>query len=327
MKITEFGLVFVIIFLPSFVIFGYHVNDQQHVNRLLVQYSTALRTATQDAAKSLDINEMQEYESKYESLKSFKADKDSALNSFLHTLYLNFGISEDSSAQEALLRFIPALIVIDYDGYYIYAASEYVNDNGETIISHEWSPKKPYAYADRDGNSVQFTLDSYVTAYGANNQTWYHGFQHEIQGTNTIPLLQDADTFDHVRRSTIVTSIQNDLAYYINKHNEYASRVGVTYEFTLPTISQEEWNNSIDDIGIIAFIQGMPVGDQYLNNYALGSGRLVKKPVIYGAVDDATGLKYYYPDSCKFSYRVEQAFSSKKEAAAQGYYERSCTNQ
>lgn len=98
-------------------------------------------------------------------------------------------------------------------------------------------------------------------------------------------MLEDKDRFEQVRRITIVNSVQDRLAYYIQRHNQVALRNGVSYTFALPLISQEEWVNTMDDIGMMAFIQGIPMGDQYYNNYALGGGRLVKAPVYFGGVD------------------------------------------
>ena len=99
------------------------------------------------------------------------------------------------------------------------------------------------------------------------------------------------------------------------------TKSGVSYTFKLPLIPKEDWVNTID-IGIMAFIQGIPIGDQFYNNYAFGGGRLIKNPVIYGAIDPQTGLKYYYRDSCSYPYRIEEAFSSEKEVACWIFPER-----
>lgn len=327
MKITiNFAIAFVLIFFPFYYVLDARTNDLKLVAQLEDQYDVALKTAAQDASFVLNLNELQEYEAGYQSAKFFKANKELAIDTFFKTLYLNFGVKDDYIGQGALASYIPAVVILDYDGYYLYTIREYNNREGTTEMKHMWSPKKPYAYTDPQGNSMNFTLDSYVYAYDATNRKWIEGYQWELQNKTSIQVLNNANQFDEARRSWIVTNVQNDLAYFINKHNEYMTKNGVSYTFKLPLIPKEDWVNTIDDIGIMAFIQGIPIGDQFYNNYAFGGGRLIKNPVIYGAVDPQTGLKYYYRDSCSYPYRIEEAFSSEKEAAAAGYFPKECFN-
>lgn len=326
MKITDLSIIFVCILFPIFLISGFHVDDQKEVQLLEMKYTAALRTAVQDGGRVLNMNELQELEAGYSSSKFFRADKDMALNIFLHTMYINMDIEDDPIAQDALQWYIPALVVMDYDGYYIYAMGEYKDSDGTNIRKSLWTAKKPYTYSDISGNSIHFTLDHVVEAFDSGTGKWLEGRQEEIRDRTTIPLLLDNELFEQVRRSTIVNMIQDDLAYYIQQHNEIATRYGISYVFTLPTISQEEWNNTVNDIGLMAFVQGIPVGDHYYNNYALGGGRLIKAPDIHAGVDSTTGFKYYYRGSCSFSLQLEEVYTYAKDAAAAGYTERFCYN-
>lgn len=97
--------------------------------------------------------------------------------------------------------------------------------------------------------------------------------------------------------------------------------------FKMPLIPEEEWVNTINDVGIFAFIQGIPVGDQIYNNYAFGGGRLVKKSSIHGGVDPATGNKYYYQSRCTVPYQPAEIFDHKKDAARSGYFPAECVKQ
>ncbi|MDK8181840.1 hypothetical protein [Paenibacillus sp. UMB4589-SE434] len=324
MKITNLALIFVLIVVPMFLIMGFRIDDQKTVNRLELQYDAALRTAAQDAAKMLSLNEKQDFEVQYQSLKYFRANKEMAVDTFFKTLVLNFRLKEDPIGQGVLKAYIPAIVIVDYDGYYTYAVEEYRNARGVLEAKHVFSPKKPYAYSDSVGRSYAFTLDDYVRVYDPTLRTWYEGYRADLSTSVSVDLLQQADTFEQVRQRVIVDTIQQDLARVINKHNQYVTRYGITYMFSLPSISQEEWNNTINDIGMIAFLQGIPVGDQAYNNYALGGGRLVRKPVIYGVQEN--GIKYYYRSDCAFTATIEETFVNEKEAAAHGYYPKRCLN-
>ncbi|MGF7047496.1 hypothetical protein J2T13_002001 [Paenibacillus sp. DS2015] len=327
MKITDFSIIFVCMMFPLFMIMEFHVQDQREVQLLEMKYRTALRTAVQDGGRVLHMNEQQEMEAGYHSEKYFRADKELALSTFQHTLYMNMEIEDDPVAQGSLQTYIPVIVVMDYDGYYVYTSGEYQDDEGNNLREPLWMAKKPYTYSDALGNSIHFTLDTYIEAFDARIGEWVKGLAGEIGKDTTIPLLQEHDKFEQVRRASIVSSIQEDLAYYINRHNEWAARNGISYLFTLPSISQEEWNNSVDDIGMMAFIQGVPVGDRYYNDYALGGGRLVKVHDIYAGVDKITGIKYFYRSSCSFpQVRIEEVYPSEKNAAAAGYYEKTCEN-
>ncbi|MEF2964206.1 hypothetical protein V3851_00060 [Paenibacillus sp. M1] len=326
MKITNLAILFVCIFFPFMLVLDMRTNDQETVLQLEDQYSAALRTAIQDAGKVLNINELQEYEAAYESEKYFKVNKELALDTFFRTLYLNFGVANDPIGQGTLASYIPVIGVTDYDGYYLYAMTEYVDATGQKIAKKMWRPKKPYAYSDNRGNAINFTLDSYVYAYDAVRGEWVKGYREDLEGETSIPLLNDSANFDTVRRSTIVRNLQEDFAYFINAYNEYSTRYGISYTFKLPEISQEEWTNTVSDIGFMAFIQGMPVGDQTYNNYAFGGGRLVKKTNYVGAVDNRTGIKYYYKEGCSFSYEPQENFDNAEEAAAKGYFPKECVN-
>lgn len=289
---------------------------------LELRYDAALDAAVDAAAQALILNADQQREARYESAKRVAVNLEEAIAMFHRTLYANFGISGDSIAQGVLSRYIPVVVVIGYDGFYIYAEEEWTDSAGQTVMKPAWGMKKPYVYTDSSGNSYSFTLDEQVLVYAAATRSWHEGFRRDIEAEANMPLLRDAELFDEVRRSTIVGAIQGELAYRINKHNEAALRNGLSYTFTLPTIPLEEWHNTIADVGVMAFMQGIPMGHKVYNNYALGGSRVMKRPEIVGAVKGS--MKVYYRRSCPFDYPIEETFPSEKVAALQGYMPLSC---
>jgi hypothetical protein len=177
---------------------------------------------------------------------------------------------------------------------------EYQNNQNEAITDFVEMPFKPYVYQDGQGNMLSFTLDDYVIAYDQSQDIWDEGFREEIASSLNIPLLQDPVLFENVRRTTILNAIQNEAEYYVNRHNVYAKRYGVTYTFTLPALSKEDWENTIDDVGIVSFIQGYPLGGGNIyNNYALSGSRLIKSQKILTTT--INGIKYYYREDCGFT--------------------------
>ncbi|WP_019638640.1 hypothetical protein [Paenibacillus fonticola] len=325
MKITDWSIVFMLIVTPVLWALNLHTQDLREAHSLQLRYTSALHTAVQDAAASLNLNELQQFESGYGSSKFMRTDKEAAVSALMTTLAVNFGIEDDPLAKGMLMTYIPAVVVIEYDGYSVYAVEDEADNKSLTQErTHRFRAKKPYVYMDQLGNSIAFTLDDEVTAYDIRNGQWIRGRQRELQNSASIPLLQNPELFDAVRRATIVRALEESLAEYMNRHNEYAARIGVDYVFTLPVIAQEQWNNSINDVGIIAFLQGIPVGDRYYNNFAFGGGRLMQKRSWIGGTDEATGIKYFFKDTCPLTYNRERIFTNRRDAAANGYYEAAC---
>lgn len=324
MKITDWAILFVLIAGPLLLIGAYNAEQLREVNRMQIRYATALRTAAHDAGSVLHQNELQSFESGYGSAKFMRSDKYAALETLINTLSLNLGISDDPLAKNALMSFIPAVVVIEYDGYSLYAMDEYTLRDGTPMAEHRWRPKKPYLYHDPDGNSLSFTLDSQVSFIDPVSGESVTGLQQELGSSLTVPLLKDSRRFEEVRRSVIVKSIEEDLARAVNRHNEVYRKLGVKYTYTLPTIPQEEWDNTIDDTGVLVFLQGIPVGNRYFNNYALGGGRLLKNRPVYGGTDPSTGIKYASNGQCRFPYPIEEIYSNEKDAASAGYFEWNC---
>ncbi|MFD1736218.1 hypothetical protein ACFSCX_06525 [Bacillus salitolerans] len=324
MKIINLSIVFVMMLSP--VIFGLNLKESRvaKAQQLTTQYKMALTAAVQDASFSLLQNVEQEGESYYFSQKFAKTNNDEALKTFFHSLYMNFGIDQNPVAQGVLQTYIPVISIVDYDGFFIYAFDDYTNSNGMIETKHLPRPKIPFEYTDGQGNIISFTLDEWVVAYEASTQKWREGMRSEVAvELPSISLLQNPAEFERERRQVILSKIQEQLEYYINRHNTYAKRYGITYTFTLPVLSQEDWENTIDDIGIISFIQGYPLGGGYeFNNFALGGSRIAKKPVIIGTT--IGGVKYYYREDCGLSHPVEEILYSRKEAASKGYFPLKC---
>ena len=97
----------------------------------------------------------------------------------------------------------------------------------------------------------------------------------------------------------------------------------------MPDIPASDWINAVDDISIMAFVQGIPTGSKsYYNSYALGASRIIRKNYVYGTTD---GL--YHEESCatlagefdEYGYPVsggtiDNMFLNNIDAAKEGYY-------
>jgi len=121
-------------------------------------------------------------------------------------------------------------------------------------------------------------------------------------------VIQLPSEFHRRRRECIINTLEKVLIQEFNEHNSYADMLGITYNFALPDIGRDQWNNTIDDISVLSFIQGIPVGyDEYYNNYSLGGTSLVKSSLLYAETIRVNGEIHhvYHKEHCKLIPREE----------------------
>ena len=327
MKITDFIIVFVIIFSSVFFynqVISEKTSDFTELNH---HNNLAMKNAVQDSVEILRTNIDPILEVGYESYKINPTSPQLAYDTFIKTLSLNY-LVQDENTLRVLEHYIPLFAVMDYDGLYLNVYKQYMNTNNEEMFERVWLPKVPFTYKDAEGNIINFTVDDHVEVYDKDLNEWYEDRRAVLASDNeiTVPLLKDEANFDNIRRSTIVNILQENFAYYINEHNVYRKKLGITYKFTLPLISQEDWYNTVDDVGVFAFLQGYTYwfDNTEFNEYAFSGSRLHKVDRIFGGVVD--GIKRFWSESCNYSFTVDEIFNSKKMAAANGYSEMSCLN-
>lgn len=315
---------FFICFLPFLFYWIVQTEDVRFFHKQNKQYDGALTTAVQDAAVSLKLNAEPEREFSYLSKKFSNINKEASYDSFMKSLSNNFGII-DSNKTHALQYYVPIFGVIEYEGY----SSNRFELVGESVL-RVWQPAIPYTHVDASGNIIRFTLDDYVYVYDRVTDplqpAWLEGPRNVVAKESLVQLLHNEEEFERVRRSTIVHLIEESIDAEINYHNQVMSTMGMTYKFAVPLIPDETWDNTIDDVGIVAFIQGYPIHrlDRVYNQYAFAGSRLIKKEVIYATVDN--GRKIFWEESCNYNYPKTEVYNSKAEAAKNGYTEKSCLN-
>lgn len=104
----------------------------------------------------------------------------------------------------------------------------------------------------------------------------------------TSPLVQH-------KKDVIINTLENNLA----QATAEAQKADVNYDYRLPRLSYEEWEQALSNISIIAFMQGIPTGLKYYNNYAIATSTLNKE---YVDPDELyfnnSADKYYHQRDC-----------------------------
>lgn len=152
-----------------------------------------------------------------------------------------------------------------------------------------------------------------------------------------------SNKLSEMRKDLIAKICMQEVSYAVNAHNYYAQKAGVKYNFTFGIESDADWYETVDGVGMLAVVQGISLGNRYLNYSAYGSTDLTvsKKYYLSNALGQIENTEYsalgnyqYYHsrEDCpvytsyldliknkKIDKVVPNFFYNKEEAAANGY--------
>ena len=81
--------------------------------------------------------------------------------------------------------------------------------------------------------------------------------------SNNNPLLDDS-VFNQNRISVIRKSIESNLSAAIANFG-----AGADYEFVMPIFTEDDWDKLVNSVSVASFMQGVPIGAKYYNNYCI----------------------------------------------------------
>ncbi|HEX2945646.1 MAG TPA: hypothetical protein VHT96_06800 [Clostridia bacterium] len=306
MKVTDITIAFILVILPFVLVLDYRTQDTELAIYKTVEMNKMIDAAVEDGTRNMFGKGLNG---------RINLDREKGYESFIRTMCLNLNKLDDELGRLEVEGYIPCIVALDYDGYYIMKHVEYTNASGESEIRLTWLPKQAYAYS--DSNYVySLTLGNDVTFYEKSTGNIEKGSVDQFIGTlpgsdlimsttSAITLEDRLRGFDTERRIIIIDQLKKDINEVINNHNDIAMYYGITYYFSLPTIEESEWLKTIDDVGLMVFFQGMPLGNtgERINKFALGGARILKGSKYFLDTEgtDASmysgGKVYYYHSS------------------------------
>lgn len=317
MKITDFALIFIGITLPIIIIVYVNVSYTIKAQEQEMYYKKIINAAVQDATSQMKEVESDEAEIDYgysgEFNNKVSINPNIAQDVFFSSLYNNFGINGNEGAQQYLQTFVPSLAIIDYNGVYISSQEAFLNPSGEQEIKHVVKPKRYYTYtysiknnkieegivdSANEYHTVEFTMDDYIThRSSADTVTSFY-----MTDNNNNEVLLDGSYGSYVtvakvithlqekRKQVIIDVISEEISYATSVANAYAKNLGISYEFVFPTITEDEMENAIENIGMFAFVQGLNSGNKYLNAKAYAITKLEESTKYYFSVYSGNSL-------------------------------------
>lgn len=114
--------------------------------------------------------------------------------------------------------------------------------------------------------------------------------------SDTNDPLQSNSIFNEHRMNVIRKSIETNLVKSIASFSEHAL---VGYEFAMPKLGEEEWYQIQNNISIVTFLQGLPIGAKVYNNYCVVSNDSNKEAVSNESIYIIDSNKEYHKPGCE----------------------------
>lgn len=128
--------------------------------------------------------------------------------------------------------------------------SDAVDENGQRLKGLE----------DEDGNIVYEFQNRNIFTYNENG----------------ISIEEPTSVFNEHRLAIIRRSIERNLSIAIKNYNNYT---GVTTEFQMPKLKEDEWDSILNNVCMISFLQGLSIGGKIYNGYSIIANNLNEEVV------------------------------------------------
>lgn len=164
--------------------------------------------------------------------------------------------------------------------YYIeaYKFSKWVQDNLDNITAQN--------AVDKDGMQIKFDT----------NNT---GSERIFRFNENNDPEKSTSIFDSHRRAIIKNTIETSLIAAMANYNLYSIS---GYEYTLPKLSEVEWDKITTEVCFTTFLQGLPIGAKYYNNYCVIANNQNKEFISKSSMIILTqenGKYTYHRPNCK----------------------------
>lgn len=137
----------------------------------------------------------------------------------------------------------------------------------------------------------------------------YEGFSDEyiFQISNQNDPEDEASIFNDHRRDVIKASIQDNLSQAIASYNENSESLGTLANFQMPILSEDEWDQVLNNVCLITFMQGIQVGTKVFNDYAIVTSTKNKEYVSPDSIyyinpekEETDEVSYYHKLGCPY---------------------------
>lgn len=259
----------------------------------------------------------------YSDVEAIHVDADLAVEEFLDALADGLG-AETASARARIAGKVPVMVVALHDSAVLYALLPVPDEEGQARFRHVCFPEVPYVWNDtKNACLIGFTMSSEVRVFDRETgETDVLSWQEaQVGGTQ---LFASEEDFVALRLRTlrdVVTGLMENGLQLSQPEGQHGS-------FDLPAAQDAAFRNGIRDVGMFAFLQGLPVGsEKTYQTFAFGGGRIVRRKPVTGWSNQ--GRRIYCRADCDdllqamgvpgFEMNDLRYFANPEEAASEGY--------
>lgn len=272
------------------------------------EYSRYLTTATQSAIAYAYQSGKSNYIFEDENV------REETINTFYSSLAGCFNY-EHSTYEDMLRTYVPCVILIDTDGYYVQYSQDYRDNEGDISSAEIISPINKWAVttvcSNGDTFTIEYHLDDTVKVTQENRSgeaATYEGYYYDVYEKIGKPddlseLNMDIKSYREAKTLYIIRDLEDKIEYYINNNYGFVNQYNTQYTFTLPTSTGGSWARLIDNPTVISFLQGLQEGypSGLYNVYAF-SGAEIEENILYyikkEELKDGSTIYYYHEKDC-----------------------------
>ncbi len=316
MKLTNIVVIFLLISLPLMLMQDVKINklESDNYNRLYIK--TILENSADDA-----VSVMKSTGYIYDGEKGliFDIDKERVFNQFIKSLNKNLNFTH-SKRTEFFNAYIPLMLILDDEGYYINYVSEIKTSNG-VYIKRLTTPLKRYTY-EHNGNFYFLSLSGKITMLYRNK----NGDLIEFSGTRD-DILKNKNLgvdvsflykFDY--QKTLKEILNRNIKVYINTYNTAMKKYGKVIDIDFFN-NYNRIDDKLNSPTFIAFFMGYDKYNSKAANHIVKTRFNIELKDNYVGFEK-NGIKYYLEskDAAKLNLPINKIFSSEIEAVKNGYY-------
>ena len=259
-----------------------------------------------------------------------------ASDTFFQSLYVCLETEGDKVKEQELNLYIPAVVMVDMDGFYI-CFLEQVSSVDGPILQHVWSECQPYYYEDA-AFLYRFGLDDVVYTVEKETGMLLQTSYEEVMSDSMLQtyyaagdVFATAESYREKKLYAIRTSITESLSEILVSHNGIAGQYGLDIWFRMPDFLQT-FTPAMEQPSILAVFQGWPLsadGTLLYNNCANASSYIKKEQRYLLELPAQTGnsaFSVFHKGTCTYAgtYGLLQSFEVTKGDAVSEYGAYAC---
>ena len=160
----------------------------------------------------------------------------------------------------------------------------------ERLESYGLTSLTPADAVDSDGQRLTAVTDENNNiVYDFVNSGNYNIFDYY---TNGLSIEEPNSNFNQHRMAIIRYSIESNLSIALANYNTHDG--GKKYNFRMPKLAEEDWDNILDNVSMITFLQGLSIGGKVYNGYSVINNNANEEVVTENSIYITTTSDNYF---------------------------------